>query len=454
MSRVPLLRGSARHGAFVPLVALALAARAPAQSSGDEWPSFRGAQARGVAEGHVLPERFDLASGEKVRWRAPVAGLAHSSPVVTRGRVFVSSAVRKSGEAALKVGLYGDPSAVASEGEHDFVVLAFDAANGASLWQHTAWSGTPKHARHPKSSFAASTPATDGEHLVVNFGTEGLYAYDLDGKPLWTLDLGDLDPGPYNMSGVQWGFASSPVIHAGKVLVQCDVLSQGFVAAFDVTTGKELWRTKRADVSTWSTPTVDVRDGRAQVICNGYRHIGGYDLASGKEFWKLVGGGDAPVPAPIVTEDMILITNAHPDVAPIYAISAMAEGELSTEHESVFWYHRTRGNYMQTPLVYRERLYLLSDAGILAALDPATGEQRYRERLGDGTTGFTASMVAGDGKLYATSEEGTVHVLRAGAAFERIATSELGETCMATPAIAGGVMYWRTRGQVVAVGTK
>jgi len=400
----------------------------------ENWPSFRGPSARGVAEGHALPTSFDLAKGENVRWKTPVPGLAHSSPIVWGARVFVTSAVRKGGASSLKVGLYGDPSPVESEGAQDFVVLALDKASGKVLWQQTAWSGTPKFSRHPKSSYAASTPVTDGQHVVVNFGTEGLYCYDLDGKLLWKQDLGDLDAGPYNMEGVQWGYASSPVIHEGKLFVQCDVLSRGFLAAFDVATGKELWRTKREDLSTWCTPTVDVREGRAQVICNGYKNIGGYDLASGKELWTLASTGDAPVPAPVVAEDVVLITHSHNRPA-TYAISVMAEGTLTSEHEAMVWSHPGRGNYMQTPLVYGEEVYMLGDDGILSCLDLATGEQRYKERLGDGQTGFTASMVAGDGKLYATSEEGTVHVIRAGTTFEVVAKSELGETCMASPAI-------------------
>ena len=422
-------------------------------ASAQDWPSFRGANARGLAEGHALPEKWDAARGEHVLWRTPIAGLAHSSPVISGERVFLTSAVCKGAPAELKVGLYGDPSSVSDEGVQDFVVLALDRRSGKVLWERTAWSGTPKQARHPKSSYAASTPATDGRHLVVNFGTEGLFCFDLEGKELWKKDLGDCDAGPFNMKDVHWGYASSPVIHEGKLLVQCDVLSQGFVAAFDVESGKELWRTKREEVSTWATPTVDVRAERAQVICNGYKHIGGYDLATGKELWKLVGGGDAPVPAPLVIEDMVVITNNH-GRGPVYAISAVAEGLIDAEHEAMIWWHPNGGNYMQTPLVYGEELYLCSDAGILACLDLATGEQHYRERLGDGQTGFTASMVAGDGKLYATSEEGTVHVVAAGTSFEPVAKNELGETCMATPAVSDGVLFWRTRGHLVAVGEK
>jgi outer membrane protein assembly factor BamB len=417
----------------------------------EDWPSFRGAGARGVAEGHALATSFDVPKGENVLWRTPIAGMAHSSPVVSRELVFVSSAVRKAGPTELKIGLYGDPEAVGDEGEHDFVVLALDKQTGKIAWQSTAWNGTPKYSRHPKSSYAASTPATDGERLVVNFGTEGLYCFDRAGKQLWKRDLGDVNPGPYNMEGVHWGYASSPAIHAGKVYVQCDGIASAFLAAFDLATGNELWRVKRDEISTWATPTVDVRDGRSQVICNGYKHIGGYDLATGKELWKLVGGGDAPVPAPVVIGDMVLITNAHGRLRPIYAISAMAEGLISPEHEAMLWCHLNAGNYMQTPLVYGEELYLQNDTGVLTCMDLATGEQHYRERVGDGQTGFTASMVAGDGKLYSTSEEGTVHVLAPGPSFEVLSKSDLGENCMASPAISGGVLFWRTQGHLVAI---
>jgi outer membrane protein assembly factor BamB len=273
----------------------------------------------------------------------------------------------------------------------------------------------------------------------------------MQGELLWKRELGDLDAGPYNMQDVQWGYASSPEIYDGKVLVQCDVLSQGFLAAFDLRTGEELWRTPRADVSTWSSPAIDARGDRALVVCNGFKHIGGYDLETGKEVWSLVGGGDAPVPTPIVAHDLVFITNAHGRMSPIYAIHPDASGEISMKHEKMAWSSERRGNYMQTPLVYGDELYCCRDSGVLACFDARTGEQHYEERLGAGDTGFTASMVAANGKLYATAESGEVIVLAAGTTFERLATNEMGETCMATPAISEGTLYWRTRSQIVAV---
>src|SRR5262249_3384840 len=160
------------------------------------------------------------------------------------------------------------------------------------------------------------SPATDGKHVVVSFGSEGMYCYDMDGKLLWDKDLGVLDSGYYEVPDAQWGFASSPIIHDGKVIVQCDIQKNSFVAAFDVNDGSEKWIALRKEVPTWGTPTVHAGKDRSQVICNGWYHIAGYDLETGKELWTLKGGGDIPVPTPIVANDLIYITNAHGSMAP------------------------------------------------------------------------------------------------------------------------------------------
>ena len=418
------------------------------------WPSFRGRDARGVAEGYPTPVTWDVATGENIAWKTPIPGMAHSSPVVWGGRVFVMTAVRLEGEAELKVGLYGAGQPVDDEGPHEFKVLCVDRVDGKVLWSKTAFAGVPKSKRHPKGSFSASTPTTDGEHVVAFFGSEGLFCYDVEGQLLWKKDLGHLDVGSFRSPEIQWGFASSALIHDGRVLVQCDSRTDSFVAALDVKTGDELWRTARGDYSTWSTPTVHVGAARSQVILNGYKNIGGYDLETGEQLWKVVGGGgDIPVPTPVVAGDVVFITNSHGGSSPILAISTAATGEFSidaAQSEHMVWSLR-RGNYMQTPLPYDDLLYCCADSGALQCIDARTGEVLYRERLGTGRTGFSASGIASGGKLYFTSEEGQVHVLKAGAEFEVLAVNDMGETCMATPALSRGVLYFRTRDHLLAV---
>ncbi len=289
------------------------------------------------------------------------------------------------------------------------------------------------------------------------FGSEGLYAYDLNGRLLWKKDLGVLESAFFQVPSAQWGFASSPVIHGDRVIVQADVLKGSFLAAFDVATGRSLWRTPRNDYPTWSTPTVHVADGRRQVIVNGYRHVGGYDLETGKALWWMKGGGDIPVPTPVVGRGLAFITNAHGPAAPIFAVRPGATGDISLADGTqtnghVVWSQQREGAYMQTPLVYGEYLYVCRDNGVLSVYEAETGRRMYQQRLGGGRTGFSASAVAGDGKLYYSSEDGSVFVIKAGPVFEPLAENAMGETVMATPAISEGTVFIRTRTRLVAVG--
>jgi outer membrane protein assembly factor BamB len=438
--------------AFLPVPVAQEAARAAREVN---WPQFRGLQASGVAEGFATVSAWDIAKKENVLWRSAVPGMALSSPIVWGERVYLTTAVRKKGEAELRVGLYGDPASVADEGEQLFQVLCLDRKDGKILWTQTAFDGHPRFPRHPKGSFAASTPATDGQHVLAFFGTEGLFCYDPDGKLLWKTDFGELDAGWYMMPEASWGFSASPVIHEGVVYIQCDVQKGSFVAALKASDGALLWRTPREDVPTFGAPTVDVRAGRSQLVCNGFKHIGGYDLATGKELWKLEGGGDVPVPTPVLGSDLIYITNAHGRMAPMLAIDAMAEGTLALEPKDsphMRWSDLRRGTYMQTPLVLGEFLYACKDNGVLTCFDAAGGEVVYEQRLGDGVSGFTSSPVAADGKLYFASEEGVVYVVAEGFEFKLLGKSELGEECMATPAVSRGVLYYRTRGHLTAIG--
>ena len=427
-----------------------------AQSQRDiHWPSFRGAQARGIAEGYATPTEWDVERGTHIKWKTAIPGLAHSSPVVWDDRIFVTTAVRNKAEAELKVGLYGDITPVENEGVHSWKIYSIDKTTGEVLWERTAHRGVPRTECHPKSTHANSTPATNGKHVIAFFGSEGLYCYDFEGNLVWKKDLGVLDSNFFLVPEAQWGFASSPVIHGDVVIVQCDVRENSFIAAFRVQDGKELWRTPREDVPTWSTPTVHEEKGRRQVIVNGYKHIGGYDLETGDELWRMTGGGDIPVPTPVVSDGLIFITNAHGLAAPVYAIKTDAIGDISLpEGEStnryIAWSCRNHGNYLQTVLVHRECLITCNDGGVMIVYEAKTGEIVERKRLGKGGR-FSASPVAADGKLYFTSEDGDIYVLKAAPGFEILATNPMGETTMATPAISEGVLFFRTRGHLVAV---
>ena len=182
---------------------------------------------------------------------------------------------------------------------HRFKVYALDKRSGEILWERTAYEGVPKIKRHTKASHANSTPATDGKHVVAFFGSEGLYVYDIEGNLKWKRDLGVLDAGFFRVPEAQWEFGSSPIIHDGAVIVQCDVQEGSFLAALDLRDGSVMWKVDRRDVPTWSTPTVVETEGRKQVVVNGWKHIGSYDFRTGEELWRMAGLGDIPVPTPI-----------------------------------------------------------------------------------------------------------------------------------------------------------
>ncbi len=420
------------------------------------WPGFRGENARGVAEGHELPVNWNVASGENILWKSPVPGLGHASPAIWGDRIFVLTAVGER-EQSLKVGLYGQIAPVQEVGAFKYQILCFNKKTGKKLWEKTAYEGVPKVKRHTKATHANSSPATDGKHVVAFYGSEGLYCFDMDGNLLWKKDFGLLDSGFFAVPGAQWGFGSSPLIHDGVLYIQCDVQKDSFVAAFNVADGKQLWKTPREEVPTWGTPTLMEANGKMQLVANGFKHIGGYDAKTGEELWKLVGGGDIPTPTPVVGHDLVFITNAHGQMSPIYAIKNNASGTISLEDEgpdkAIKWSITNGGAYMQTPLVYGDYLYNCRDSGVLTCFKAATGEEVYKQRLARGE-GFTASVVAGDGKLYYTGEEGNVFVLKAGPEYELLATNTMDEVCMATPAISEGVIFFRTRGNLVAVGKK
>jgi outer membrane protein assembly factor BamB len=441
---------------------------APAPRPGVDWPSFRGINAAGVADGFPTLAKWDVPKKEGVRWNVPVDGLGHSSPIVWGDRVCLTTAISGKKDAGLRTGLYGDIDSVNDDTVHVWKLLCFNKKTGATTLDKTILSGVPKVKRHMKSTHASSTLATDGAYLVAMLGSEGLYAFDMSGTPLWKKDLGLLDSGYYMAPEAQWEFGSSPVIHDGVIVIQADVekpkpgagpgVTSSFLAAFDAKTGKELWRTPRTDdVPTWGTPTIHQVGTQTQIIVNGWHHAGAYDFKTGQEIWRLNGGGDIPVPTPIVGTGLIYLTNAHGSGAPVYAIRETAKGDISlkpgeTSNANIVWSVPRDGGYLITPVLYRGLLYVCKSNGVFIAFDAATGERVYQQRLGDGATAFTASLVAADGKVYFTSEDGDVYAVKAGRTFELAGQGSLGEVDMATPAVSEGVIFFRTSKSLIAIG--
>lgn len=439
-----------------------------------DWPQFRGPNAAGFADDAAAPVDWDGPSGDGIAWKTPIAGLAHSSPIVWGERLFVTTAVAAGMDAPLRVGLYGDGDSAADMVEHAWKVICLDKRDGRVLWERTAVTGVPKFKRHTKATHANSTPCTDGNIVVACFGTEGLHAFALDGDPRWSVDLGPLDVGPWDDEKLQWGFAGSPIIHAGVVYLQCDVKGRGFLVAIDAASGRELWRAARSDVPGWCTPAIlappAADEGIAaatQVIVNGCNHMGGYDARSGAEIWRMANGGGIPVPTPVIADGLIFLTSNHRPrnndgiPQPIFAVRAAARGDLTFSKDApqdappnahVAWFRDKRGNYMQTPLAYRGLLYTCKDNGAAACYDLRTGAEKWRERLGRGHSGFSASPVAADGRIYWTGEDGDVYIVAAGPQFNLIAMNALGEICMASPAVSAGRLYFRTQRHVIAVG--
>jgi len=424
--------------------------------AGQNWPCFRGPAASGIAEGYPTAAKWDLKSGENIRWKTPIPGLAHSSPVIWGDQIFVTTAVKSEGESLLKVGLYGDIKSEAEDVIFDWRLYCIDRKTGKIKWTRLCHSGKPKVKRHAKSTHANATACTNGKVVVAFFGSEGLYCYDLEGRLLWQKDLGVLDWGFFRAPDAQWGGGSSPVIHKDMVILQCDVQKDSFIAAYALADGSRIWRTPRDEVPTWGTPTVYTGAEHSQIIVNGFKHIGGYNIETGAEIWRMTGGGDIPVPTPIVAHDLIYITNAHGRMSPVYAVKLSATGDVSlmddeSSNKYVAWSYPRGGNYMTTPIVWDDYLYCCSNSGRLSCFKATTGELMYREGLGSSSVPSSASPVAANGKIYFPGEKGDIYVVKAGPEFKVLAVNKMYETCMATPAISYGTLFFRTRNHLVAV---
>jgi outer membrane protein assembly factor BamB len=426
-------------------------------ASGAHWPQFRGPNASGRGDGANLPDTWSAADGKGIAWKTPIPGLAHSSPIVWGDRVFVTTAISSRKDATFKPGLYGEGTASEDVTSHKWNVMALDRRTGKVLWERTAYEGTPKEKRHIKATYANATPATDGKHVVAFFGSQGLYAYDLDGNLKWKRDLGRLDAGAYDSPDYEWGTASSPIIYKDLVIVQADQQKNSFVMALRLNDGATAWTATRDELPSWATPTVYTTGAAPELVTNAPKFIRGYDPQTGKELWRLGRSSNITAPTPVFDKDLIVVMSGRRPNAPLFVLKAGARGDITlpegaTSGGPVVWTREGAGSYMPTPIVHDGRIYVLKNQGILTCWDLKTGAQLYEQRLPGVTSGFSASPVIADGKLYLSSEDGDVFVVKAGSKFELIATNALGQPLMATPAIAEGLLIVRGERDLIAVG--
>jgi len=426
-------------------------------ANAQNWPSFRGPNASGVADGKPTPVSWDGVKGTNVVWKVAIPGLAHSSPVVWGDKVFATTAISSKGNEYFRAGLYGDVDSDKDTSKHTWKVYCLDKNTGKIVWERVAYEGVPKIKRHIKSTHANSTPATDGKYVVAFFASEGLYCYDMNGKLVWKQDLGVLDSGWFYDPDYQWEMASSPIIYKNMVILQCDVQKGSFIAAYDIKDGKQVWKTPREEIPSWGTPTIYEGKTRAELITNATRAVRGYDPATGKELWKLVGNPEVTATTPIAGHDLIFICNSYRPNQPIYAIRAGASGDISlkggaTSNEHVAWSMQRGGTYMPTPIIYGDYLYTCANHGVMACYNAKSGERIYQQRIADRGGSYSASPVAADGKVYLSSEDGEIFVVKAGPKYELLATNPMGEVLMATPAISDGMIFVRGQHNLFAIG--
>ena len=423
---------------------------AAARSGETNWPQWRGPASLGISAERNLPEEWS--PDRNIKWKAAIPGKAHSSPIVWGKRVFLTTAVEGSQVPGAKAATHlidgkewKHPDSVGADRKHAFKVIALDRDSGKILWERTAWEGTPYDDRHRKSSYAASTPATDGKYVFAFFGAEGLYAYDFDGKLKWKADLGKL--GTQGM-----GTGTSPVVYDNLVIMQCDEENgdRSFIAALDKRTGKEVWRVPRKVQVSWSTPVLVKTAKRTELVTSGTEAVIAYDPATGKELWRAKGVESNAIPSPVFTNEMVYVSAGFPAKI-AYGIRVGASGDV-TGTPNIAWKYEKGTAYVPSPILYGDYLYLMTDKGILTCLDAKTGKLVYEGGRVPIPSSFTASPIAFDGKILLTSEDGDTYVVKAGPEHSVIRTNSVGEPVYASPAVADGKIFIRGEKHLYAIG--
>ena len=418
-----------------------------------EWPRWRGPYDNGVARG-AAPTKFSAT--ENVLWKAEIPGRGHSSPVIWRDRIFITTAVETGKPAQPKP---EPPAAVGRKGrspggggempllEHRFLVMALDRATGKKIWEKTATTETPHEGFHNTyGSFASNSPVTDGEIVVASFGSRGVYAYDLDGNLKWEKGFGK-----FNMR-LSFGEGTAPVLHENTLILNFDHQGEDFIVALDKSTGKELWRKTREEESNWSAPLVIEHGGKTQVIVSATGRVKSYDIRTGETIWECGGLGLNTIPAPVYDGENVYVMSGFRDQN-MFAIKLDgAKGDL-TGSEHVLWTNQRGNSYTPSPVLHEGILYFTSDNGMISAMEAKTGEPYYIQQRLPNPTKLKSSPVAAGDYLYQATEDGDVVVVKLGKEYAVEAVNHFDdEFFIATPAIADGKIYLRGENTLYAIG--
>jgi hypothetical protein len=429
-------------------------------SAQDNWPRFRGSEAGVAADHPSLPDVWG--PSQNIVWKIDVPGRSWSSPIVWGDHIFITTAINTADiETLLPVASYvsrsnggtmtfmdvSKPSA-----SHRWIVYDVDFRTGKIRWERTVRTGVPAKSRHLKNSYAAETPVTDGERVYAYFGDVGLFAFDMEGKALWSkpMDAFEMQTG--------FGHAKSPVVDDRHVYIVNDNEEQSFIVAFDKRTGNQVWRTDRNEKSNWTTPLVWKNERRTEIVTAATGGVRSYDV-NGTLLWELSGMSTFDVPSPMTANGLLYIMSGYPanSLRPVYAIRPGATGDISlkadeTSNAFIVWADRTLGTFHPSPVVYRGCLYVLHDRGFLTCNDAATGKSIYgRQRISTDTATFTASPWAYNGKVFALSEDGDTYVIQAGPEFKVLGKNTLNEMALATPAVTRGSLIVRTASKLYRI---
>jgi outer membrane protein assembly factor BamB len=438
-----MTKGLPTIGGMLSLIALMTVVLAAVSANSDpaHWPQWRGPFFNGVAKSSAPVEFSDT---KNIKWKVAIPGQGFSTPVIWGDRIFLTTAVptgKVTKPAPPEQARPLDWSGAAGAGEeHKFVVMCLEKKTGKTLWERVAKVATPHEGYHSEyGSFASNSPATDGRYLYASFGSRGIYCYDLDGKLIWEKDLGVR----MKIRG-QFGEGAAPALHGDLLIHPFDQESGSFVVALDKRSGKEVWRVNRDEVTSWSTPLIADYKGKKQVVISATKKVRAYEPEAGKLIWECAGLGLNVIPHPVQHNDTVLVMSGLHNPR-LMAIRLGREGDL-TGSDAVLW-SQTRGmSYTPSPALHDNKLYTLTNNGMLSCFNATTGEPYYHQRRLPQPDNFMASPVAAGGHLYLASEGGMITVVKLGEKFEVVATNTLADQLfVASPAVAEGEMFLRSK---------